>query len=107
LSVRAWQGLGGLAEGGTRKHLRPISRLRLLGRLLLAGLSWDHGTRLDDEFGGIPDTPFLLSLRLWFRHAPIMTEPFGLSLVPHDSIVSVPPGNLPFIEGPRKGITFQ
>jgi hypothetical protein len=51
-----------------------VSLLRLLGRLLLAGLSWDHGTSLYDEIGGIPDTPFLLSLRLWFRHAPIMPE---------------------------------
>jgi hypothetical protein len=51
----------------TREHLWPIFRLGLPGRLLLAGLSWDHVTRHDDDFGGIPDTPFLLSLHCWFR----------------------------------------
>ena len=41
--------------------------LRLPGRLLLAGLSRDRSTSLDDEIGGIP-----LSLRFWFRRSTIM-----------------------------------
>jgi len=46
------------------EHLRPIFRLGLPSRLLLAGLSWDRGTSLDDEIGG-----GTLSLRCWFRPA--------------------------------------
>ena len=51
------------------RNVRPsvtlyILLLRLLGRLVLAGLSWDRVTRHDDQFGGIT-----LSLRCWFRPA--------------------------------------
>lgn len=56
--VRKAIALVGLAAG------RPISLLRLPGKLLLGGLSWDRGTSLYDELGGIT-----LSLRCWFRPA--------------------------------------
>ena len=44
--------------------LWPILLLRLPGRLVRAGLAWDRGTCLYDEFGRIT-----LSLRCWFRPA--------------------------------------
>ena len=45
-----------------------IFLLGFSGRLLFAGFSWDHGTSLDDEIGGISGRPLLLSLSFWFRH---------------------------------------
>ncbi len=41
----------------------------------------------------------------WFRHAPIMPEPLGLSLAPHDANVSSHRGNSPIHQGALEGIS--
>jgi len=46
--------LADMRKARAREHLWPISRLRLLGRLLLAGLSWHHGTSPYGGLGWIP-----------------------------------------------------
>lgn len=61
-----------------RKHLRPISRLRLLGRLLLAGLSWHRGTSLNDEIGGFLTRCFCFRFTVCFVLPPAGTFFFGV-----------------------------